>query len=388
MASRIELTNANVLMLPGGPGGREKWHYDVLCPGFALRIEGSRRTFYATGRTIAGHGRKLKVGNVGSITVAAARRAARVVLGALAEGRDPALERRIARRNRRRKAELPLKDFLADALAACESELSIEAWSSYQTSLQNHVMPVLGEKDAKAITTNDLNELHSGVTRDVGPSAADHMRRVLSRLFAWGVKQKIVNSNPVTGSTFNGTKTRERVLTASELERLLAAARSRQDTAGHLIQFLHLTGAEKKLALSAAWDDLDLSHDTWRQPISRRWKKDRNGSNAYKATISRDAVELLRRIKGRSMGRVFPIGTSTLKRAFDDCCNAAGIENAQVSDLRRTMRDAMFRKGKTVAEVAAATTMRPDSSVLARHAAQIQTLQRIEADRTERRAMP
>src|SRR3954449_13099146 len=92
--------------------------WDAVQPGLCVRVYPSgRRTFLALYR--AGKGRSapkrwLTLGEVGAVSLADARKAASVHLGAVARGDDPAAERREVRRRQRALLESALERYGRD----------------------------------------------------------------------------------------------------------------------------------------------------------------------------------------------------------------------------------------------------------------------------------
>src|ERR1700716_2094751 len=94
---RIRMTKSNIDALPIDKSDIVYW--DVACPGFGVKVTPKGRKVFVVLYRTAGAGSKLRkytIGPYGRVTLHHARVAAQKV--ARLEGRDPALEKREARR--------------------------------------------------------------------------------------------------------------------------------------------------------------------------------------------------------------------------------------------------------------------------------------------------
>jgi integrase len=346
--SRVKLTSKNALALPGPGQGDARMFYDLQVPGLALMITSTgHRTYIVTGRTVAGRSFRLKLGTVGAITVADARRAARAILGKVALGHDPAVERREAREAHcaaRQAARAPItpargttiREAAERFLRARERTLRPSTWWSYKSVIERLVLPELGEREIASITAADLDRLHEVVTASAGPVSANRCRAIVSALLAHAGRPGMTR-----GTARHREAERERVLDRRELAALLAAARARGDAAGTLVVFLVLTACRRGEAVAAKWQDVDLDRALWRKPASST-----KSGRAHSVPLAPEAIALLRELgPGEPSERVFGCSASALQRAFVRSCAEAGIVGARVHDLRRTSATMMAEAG-------------------------------------------
>jgi integrase len=371
--ARLKLTNKNVLALPGPDQGTERVYYDVSQPGLALRVTSTgQRTLCAVGRTIIGRQFRLKVAKAGSLEVAAARKAARAILGQVALGADPGADRKAVRAaaRARRSATSPevgvtLGELALRFLRDREGALRASSWWSYRAQLHKHVLPAIGGMPAREVTTQIIDSLHTQISAASGKVAANRVRAVLSAVFSHAVKAKLLERNPVAGSAVHREKARERVLRPQELREVLSAARARGDVAGDLILFLAMTACRRGEALAARWCDFDLEGGTWTKPaMSTKSGKD------HVVPLAPEAIALLRNLYSFRTGfpsdRVFPISPASLQRAFRRCCEVAGVPDARIHDLRRSAATAMAMAGAPMPVVGRLLGHAPGSAITAR----------------------
>jgi site-specific recombinase XerD len=115
----------------------------------------------------------------------------------------------------------------------------------YEQRLRDHISPVLGSRRIGVITTEDLQRLIDALThKKLAPSTiTSHV--IVSRLFRYAKKRKLVDHNPVRDLDRDdrpGAKRQSepRYLTADELESLLAKL---SDTMRPCRRGLHVRGA-------------------------------------------------------------------------------------------------------------------------------------------------
>jgi integrase len=173
--------------------------------GLVLRVHptGKRSFKYVYSRR--GRPRWYHIGDVG---LADARRMVAKVKLAVAEGKDPAAER---------KAERGAGTFaeLAERYVEEYAKKNNKSWEHTRNKLVvPHLLPRWGKLDAKSITRADVCALMS---RIAAPVLANQVRAAASAIFTWAVKQEIVTANPCIGVDGNETRDRDRVLSDSEV---------------------------------------------------------------------------------------------------------------------------------------------------------------------------
>src|SRR5260370_25541800 len=96
---RIRLTKSAIDAIP--PPKSDVVYWDAGCPGFGVKVTPKGRKVFIVLYRTAGAGSKLRkytIGPYGRVTLHQARVAAQKVFAAKLEGRDPAAEKRAARR--------------------------------------------------------------------------------------------------------------------------------------------------------------------------------------------------------------------------------------------------------------------------------------------------
>jgi integrase len=178
--------------------------WDAREPGLVLRVQPSGHRAFKAVYSIGGRARWYHIGNVG---LADARRIAQQVRLDVAHGKDPAAERR-AERNAGTFAEL------AERYVNENAKKKNRSWAQADYLVRKHLLPRLGKLNANAIMRKDVR---AAVGRIDSPTVANQTLAAASAVFSWGVKQECVASNPCKGIERNATKSRERILSDSEL---------------------------------------------------------------------------------------------------------------------------------------------------------------------------
>ena len=205
--------------------------WDTYQGGLAVRVRPSgAKSFVCIYRT-SGRPRWLRVAATNAIGVKAARKLAAEHMLAVANGRDPAAERRALR----------FGGTFAD-LAARYREVAKrknKSWSQAASLIDRYVMPRFGKLAAKDISGSDMKSLHASIA---APILANQVLLNASAIFSWGVKQELVTTNPCKLVDRHPTASRDRVLTESELPQFWMAFDDAGLIAGTALKLILLTG--------------------------------------------------------------------------------------------------------------------------------------------------
>lgn len=203
------------------PGAAEYAVWDEKLPGFGVRVRPTGgKTFIVvyragTGRTAPS--RRFTIGAVGKMTPDQARNQAKILLGAIAAGTDPAAEKRANRPDRGRLTFDRLAELYLDEYAKPRKS----SWKNDESYLKRP-RAKWRRRRAADITDDDV----AGLIQEIGadaPVSANRTQSILHTLFAWAKEpgRKYVPSNPVAGmrQRFHESP-RERVLSDDEIRTL------------------------------------------------------------------------------------------------------------------------------------------------------------------------
>lgn len=265
------------------------WVWDRELPGFGLRVETSgAKTFFVRYRTDGGGRaaaqRLVTIGRFGPLTAELARKQARVLLGSVAVGDDPAGERLAKRREMKMDALIDLYEeegcFVQRGIR--QGQPMKDRTKAYTLArLHHHVVPLLGHKRVSEIGAGEIErfvrDVGAGKTaRDekIGPrqriivrggeGAARKVARDLSAVFSFAVRRGVVAENPVEKAAIRKTDNhRERFLTLAEISRLGAAldtlaAEGKNPKALAIARLWVLTGCRRDEIAGLRWSEVDL----------------------------------------------------------------------------------------------------------------------------------
>lgn len=362
--------------------------FDSDLKGFAVRRQKSEaRTFYVRYRTkTGGRQRWLVVGRYGVLTVDQARDKAQPILGAVANGEDPA-QHRDNMKDRPTVDDLG-KQYLTDHAKPHKKESSVVM---DEANLRNHIGPLLGSIAVADVTRSDvaamMKAIRDGKTakdEKIGPrkrrivkggaTTANRNLALLSKMMnlaeAWGWRED--NSNPCRHVKKNKERGRERFLSEAEfaqLARAMAAAEKAQqelddlldqkasaktdEDKSHLrdairtkakeavnpfvlaaIRTLVFTGARLREVLHMRWDQMDLTTGVARLDDSK--------TGARIIWLPGPVRVLLADLPKIQDGEfVFPSLTTgqpmpDIKGPWKRITESAGLEGLRVHDLRHS----------------------------------------------------
>jgi integrase len=206
------------------PAASEFTLWDNDLTGFGLRVRPSGAKSYVivyragTGRTAPV--RKVTLGSVGKLTPDEARGLARKVLGSVAHGRDPAVDRAQARK------ALTVKE-LVETFLAEHIDLKLKRTTSkrYGHLLKHWIVPEIGSAKADSLARAAVAKLHAKMKEN--PVSANRMLSALSSMYGFAQRRGIVPEgyNPAGRIEKYGEQRRERFLTTAELARIGEALR-------------------------------------------------------------------------------------------------------------------------------------------------------------------
>jgi hypothetical protein len=192
------------------PGKRAQQIWDEKQPGLAIAVQPTGHCAWKVVYRYGGRPRWYTVGSVDAIGLADARRIAGKVMLQVAEGIDPQAER-MAQRGRGTFEELATR--YRDEFASKRNK----SWRQPDALVRRYILPSWGKLRACDIKRADIAQVLARLGDT--PALANQVLAAASVIFSWAIKQEIVTLNPCRLIDRNATKSRERVLSDSELPR-------------------------------------------------------------------------------------------------------------------------------------------------------------------------
>src|SRR3984893_8987157 len=263
---RIRLTKSAIDALP--IPNLDVVYWDAGFPGFGVKVTPKGRKVFVVLYRTGGTGSKLRkytIGVFGRVTLHQARVAAQRVFAAKVEGRDPAAEKRTAKRRVvGDRVDEVLEAFIAHHVSQNRSAAEISRL------LRREVGKAWGNKSIHEISKRDIVELISAIEQRGAPVAANKTLKTIKTFLRWCVGRAVLDQSPAEGIPLpNKEVARDRVLNDDELARVIVAARQIGGPYGGIVELLALTGQRREEAARCVWDEIDLHNRIWTLPNLR-----------------------------------------------------------------------------------------------------------------------
>lgn len=353
-------TDQYISRLTVEPGRKDRLVFDAKTRGLGVRVsirqpktEGGPpqtiRTFLVQWTDKATRQKRREpLGQWGSVTIEAAREAAKVKLGEVAKGIDPR-----AVRLQQRKAHAATK-----AEEALTFEKLIDDWASIRLSERRpsyaveavralkHTLAKMLKRPAAHITRNDAVNALDALVKNGRRAMAGRVMAYGRACYRWAQKRGKVEANPFQGLPIEaGCIERDRVLTDEELGRVWNATATLPAIWQAFYRLAILTLQRREEVAGMRWSELTPDLTTWAIPANRM----KNGKPhiVFLTEAAREALGTMPRVEGRDLiftttGKTHISGFSKAKVALD---TAAEVTAWRLHDMRRTGATAMAAMG-------------------------------------------
>jgi Arm DNA-binding domain len=192
---RIKMTKSNIDALPIGKSDIVYW--DVGRPGFGVKVTPKGRKVFVVLYRTGGAGtrlRKYTIGPYGRVTLHQAQVAAQKVFTAKLEGRDPAGEKREAKRR-------IVVDRVDDLLEAYIAQHVSQRRSGGEISrlLRREIGKAWGSRSIHEITKRDVVEVITAIEQRGAPVAANKTLKTVKTFLRWCVGRAVLDRSPADG---------------------------------------------------------------------------------------------------------------------------------------------------------------------------------------------
>lgn len=352
-----KLTKSHVDRLP--VEARDYFAWDGELPGFGVRVWPTGRKVYMAQYRASGRTRRVKIGTHGAVTAEQARIQAKIVLGDVARGEDPAEDKATRRKS------LTVRDLCDNYLKAAEGGLIMgkrqlpkkeTTLVSDRGRIERHIKPLLGNKLVRDLVQADVNRFIRDVTLgktavvvktdkkrgkavvEGGAGTAARTAGLLGGILSFAVSEGVIPFNPARGAKRQADRSRKRRLTADEYKALGKALRSadadaQQGLTG--IWLLALTGCRVGEIEALKWAEVDAAGGCFRLEDTKEGASVRPvGKPAF------DIIADVDRCKGSKF--VLPAARSHggpyggMPRAMDRIMKRAGLDDVTAHTFRHS----------------------------------------------------
>ena len=373
-ATSVRLTKRVVDSADASRGRHCLW--DAELKGFGLQVEPTRTMTYIVRYRPKGLGRSgprrfFKLGRHGDLTPDQARAQAKIILGRVANGEDPAADLKAARKTSAVTQSKSFGQLSALFLQEHAGVMSKPATASlYEILLRKHILPSLGDHVAEELTRTDITALHLAMKSN--QITANRAVSLISTVYSFAARRSLVpeSCNPARGVEKYREEGRERYLTGDELKRLGAALVDAETvgvpwvidnenpkakhtpaqykgqreiadpSAVAAIRLLLFTGARLREILHLRWEHVDLERGLLFLPASKTGKKT--------IVLNAAAFDILTALKNAAhvsgaiaigyviQGMIAAQPRADLKRPWAAIRRHADLEGVRLHDLRHT----------------------------------------------------
>jgi integrase len=308
--------------------------FDDEIAGFGLRFREGRQSWifqYALGSGADRITRRIKIGDYPALSPAKAREEAADLHAKVHLHGDPAIERR---RNRL-EAGKTFEKLVQQYLDYKKDQLRPRSLAEVKRHLEVNAKPLhslpLASVDQGAIASR-LNAVAKN-----GAITANRTRASLSAMFVWAMGEGLAAANPVINTNRREEKTRDRVLSDTEMRTIWQSVED--DDYGTIVKILILTGQRVNEIAGLRWSEIG------KELITLPAERTKNG-RAHEVPIAKTVASLLE-LRGKVDGRDLIFGRgggpfsgwSKAKTALD--ARTGPLKHWTLHDLRRTAATGM-----------------------------------------------
>ncbi|AZO17349.1 DUF4102 domain-containing protein [Mesorhizobium sp. M2A.F.Ca.ET.043.05.1.1] len=277
-----------------GPEKSDYFLWDDELPGFGLRVFSSGKRSYLVQYRAKGRTRRFTIGPHGVWAPEAARKEARILIGRIAQGDNPAEMKLLDAQT------ITVSELCTRYLADCEAGLvpgkggrpkKPSTMEIDRSRIKRHIRPLLGNRRVTEITSADiakfLRDVANGKTRaDIktkkrgraivrgGIGTGSRGVGLLGGIFTYAIREGIIEKNPVHGFRKPKDRVRDRRLSDREyraLGKILAGAAfdPQFSTATKMARTLALTGCRRGEIINLRVGEIDLERSCIRLEDSK-----------------------------------------------------------------------------------------------------------------------
>ena len=267
-------------------GVREKDYFiwDDDLPGFGLRVFASGKRSYLLQYRAAGRTRRYTIGLHGVWTPEMARQEAKVQLGRVAKGDNPAEERQLDHQaiTVKELCQLYLKDLDAGLILGKGGRPKKPTTTITDTGrIKRHIIPLIGARRVKDLVKADINkvlkDIMAGKTRVSvktkklrgkavvrgGAGTATRTVGLLGGILTYAMEAGIITMNPAHGIRKPKDNVRSRRLSEAEYHTLGEMLRKAAESEKYamtvdIIRQIALTGCRRSEVIGLMWTEADL----------------------------------------------------------------------------------------------------------------------------------
>jgi integrase len=274
------------------PGDSDLFLWDQALSGFGLKVTPAGAKIYLVQYRSGGRGtptKRLTIGRHGAPwTPDQARRKAKTILGAVADGQDPAGERH-AKRKEQKAPKNTVRAVAAEWMR--RDQAGHRRLSEVQRILDHDVLPAWGDRPIGEIRKRDVIELIDGIADRGSPVMANRTLATVGRLLNWAARRDIIETHPAAFVEKPGKEVRrDRVLSDGELVEIWRASEAIGFPFGDGVRLLILTLGRRDEIFSLSEPEIEVARDGGTIHLSAERVKNADGRDI---PLSSQALDIL-----------------------------------------------------------------------------------------------
>lgn len=358
------------------PQSADYFAWDDELPGFGVRVYASGRKAYIVQYRNTRRTRRITLGKHGPLTPEEARRLAKVHLGDIASGGDPAEERKT------RRSGMTMRELCDRYLDDCELGLvpgkrrmpkKASTIAADRSRIGAHIIPLLGTRLVKEIGRAEVNQFMRDVAsgkarRDLktkprgrsivrgGLATAGRTVGLLGGILTYAVRNGVIEHNPVRYIVKPASRVRQRHLSEAEyrtLGHIMRAAEKdgRNETALEIMRLLALTGCRRGEIEKLRWEEVDEARHCFRfsdtkegrsvRPVGavvfaqlNRRRPDRARGYVFEGAVAEHPYEGLPKVWNAIVpAKLEAVTPHVLRHSFASTANGLGYTEATIAAL-------------------------------------------------------
>jgi integrase len=284
--------------------------------------------------------RRISLGLLDALPLAEAKEMARIRLGEVAAGGDPASENRVTPAPSEAAAPA-ITTFQDLATAWLATDPRPKSKGETERVLKRDIYPVLGTRPAKEVTKQDVSACVSAIAKRA-PILSNRALSIIHAIYAWGERNRDFEYNPARIDKPAKERQRKRVLSLKEVKIFWLSLDRLNPIFADILKLCLLLGQRVNEIAQAPKAEFDLEAAIWTIPGERT----KNG-HEHRLPLTAMALEIIQGAVARSPDSAFlfksparladrRLDDKAVTHAWSDMRDTVGLGDVTVHDIRRT----------------------------------------------------
>jgi site-specific recombinase XerD len=331
------------------PAGKTRIEYcDQELPGLVFAVSGTGNGIASMAlryKNSEGKTSYIKIGRTSDITLADARKKAKLLKLEISNGSDPSQAKRDL------KAVITF-DVLFNNHYLPYVKQRKRSWDRDEELYRLRIKDVFGAKRLNQISRLQIQTFHSGLLEEgLAPATANHHIKLIRHMLNLSLEWQMLDKNPARRiHMFAEDNKVERYMNDAQLASLLEVLRTDSCRSVCLIaMFLLATGCRLNEALSACWPQVDKDKRVWRIPASNSKSK-----RMRPVPLNDTAFDVLNQLNTEGVYEHLFINTKTKKpyvniaKVWEKLRSKAGLPHLRLHDLRHQAASNLINSGSSL----------------------------------------